>query len=186
MIPAFDDGANLLVTGRYVATIEEVRERFVTDERFARSVSRAAIFSEWEEATAALREAVPVAQVWLAGSFTTTKLDPGDIDCLYWLDADQVEAVSDVAARNVIGLFAQPNALREEFGLRIDSYVAVWRSIPDPALGDHLDWKYYRDRGHWDDFWQRHRTGPKYAPPGRPESIQRRGYLEVTLDGFTD
>lgn len=187
MIPAFEDGASSLVVGRYPTTMEEVRERFVTDYRFAGSTTRASIWDEWEQATAVLREAVPVAQVWLAGSFTTTKLDPNDIDCLYWLNTDLVSAaMSDDAAKNVIGLFAQPNALRQQFGLRIDSYVATWRSIPDPALGDHLDWKYYRDRGHWDDWWQRQRSGPKGAPPGRADSIQRRGYLEVTLDGFSD
>lgn len=187
MIPAFDVGASSMVTGRYAATLDEVRDRFVADAQFAGSSSRAPIWDEWQEATAALREVVPVAQVWIAGSFTTTKLDPNDIDCLYWLDADLVEAaMSDDAAKNVIGLFAQPNALRNSFGLRIDSYVATWRSIPNPALGDHLDWKYYRDRGHWDDWWQRQRTGPQGSPPGRADSIQRRGYLEVTLDGFSE
>lgn len=76
MIPAFEDGASSLVVGRYLTTVEEVRERFVTDDRFTGSTTRASIWDEWEQATAVLREAVPVAQVWLAGSFTTTKLDP--------------------------------------------------------------------------------------------------------------
>lgn len=185
MIPAFENGASSLVLGRHTATLQDVRDRFVDHGAFAASATRAGIWSEWEQATSLLRTVLPVAQVWLAGSFITTKLDPGDIDCLYWLDADEVSRVSDPGDRNVLGQFATPTALQSQ-GLRVDSYVVVWRSIPTPALADAYDLNYYRDRGHWDDWWQRERSGPKGAPAVRADSIQRRGYLEVTLDGFTE
>lgn len=184
MIPTFASGASAMTVGRYHATEQEVHQRFVADPQFAASSTRAALWDEWKQASDLLRNAVPVAHVWLAGSFTTSKLDPNDIDCLFWLDHEKVAALTDPAARNVVSVFATPNALKTATGLRIDSYVSMWRPIPLPAAADVVDLGYYQNRGHWDDFWQRQRVSTLGAAPTREDSIQRRGYLEVTLDGF--
>jgi hypothetical protein len=170
--------------------MDEVRARFVDHPDFAASTSRAGIWNEWQQATEVLHRVTPIASVWLSGSFTTTKLNPGDIDCLYWLDSDDVIAAqrSGDAARNILGLFAN-NALGDPpFSLHLDTFVASWRSIPEPHLADADDWRYWRDRGHWDDFWQRRRSPATEAgaTPTRIDSLPRRGYLEVEIDGFTE
>lgn len=176
--------------GRYRATVDEVKARFVDHADFEGSTTRARIWADWEKATGILQRIVPIACVWLGGSFTSTKTDAGDLDCLYWLDSADVERakMSGDAASNVLGLFASNQLNQPAIGLKLDTFIASWRSIPEPHLGDALDWKYYRDRGHWDDWWQRRRTPLTVAggTPARLDSLPRRGYLEVEIDGFAE
>ena len=175
--------------GRYAASIEQVHARFVAHPDLSGSATRAEIWSDWIKATDVLRRVLPVACVWLGGSFTTDKLDAGDMDCLYWLDFDEVARaqLSGDDARNVLGLFASNGLKQPGIDMKVDTFIASWRSIPEPYLADSLDWKYYRDRGHWDDWWQRRRSPLTEAGelPTRIDSLPRRGYLEVELDGFT-
>lgn len=176
--------------GRYATSLDDVRARFVDHADFAASTTRAGIWDDWMQATEVLRRVVPVACVWLGGSFTTAKVNAGDIDCLYWLDSADVATakLSGDAANNILSLFANNLLKKPPFELKLDTFTASWRSIPEPHLGDALDWKYYRDRGHWDDWWQRQRTPLTEAggTPARLDSLPRRGYLEVVIDGFAE
>lgn len=186
MIPAIAPGASSFEVGRYSSTLAELHAEYVAAPGFVSSSTRAAIWGDFVSATTLLQSVVAVATVWVGGSFTTSKVDPSDIDCLYWVEADLAEAAKSTGRRasNVLGAFAKPNTLKS-MGLRVDHYLMNWRSVPDPSLADSDDWKYYRDRGHWDDWWQRERQSPTGAPAARPDSVQRRGYLEVILDGFS-
>lgn len=165
-------------------SIDEVRNRFVTHTDFVSSTTRSDIWDAWNVATEALRRIVPVGMVWLGGSFTTSKLNPHDIDCTYWIDADEVEFVqSDAAKAAALSFFAQGRSLKSQ-GLPIDNFLLTWRGVPDPSLASTEDSDYYLARGHWDDWWQRERVSALGSPPSRQDAVSRRGYVEVIIDGF--
>jgi hypothetical protein len=44
--------------------------------------------------------------------------------------------------------------------------------------------QYLRRRGYWDDFWMRTRSGTKGQPFQVADALPRRGYVEISLDGF--
>ncbi|HEY4237424.1 MAG TPA: hypothetical protein VGM45_08825 [Gaiellaceae bacterium] len=185
MIPAIATGRDALDVGRYPTTLAEIEARFVTDAMFAASTTRAKIWDEWKVATDYLRAQIPVVAVWIGGSFTTTKVDPDDVDCLYVIDAAQLAIASaDPAKAAIIGNFARGKMIRNTLGWQVDTYICVWRPVPNPAIATQEDHLYYHDRGHWDDWWQRQRMAPSGAPYGRDDTLPRRGYLEVILDGF--
>lgn len=185
VIPAIAAGNHVLDLGRHPASLGEIESRFVNDPAFAGSSTRAAIWQEFISATELLRRNVSVAAVWIGGSFTSTKLDPGDIDCTYLIDVQHaVDAHSDPARAGVLAQFATPNSLKP-LGYRVDHFICVWRDVPDPAIVPRTgpEWDYYRMRGHWDDWWQRERVSPA-GTFARDDALPRRGYLEVVLDGF--
>ena len=163
MIPIVAAGNDALDLGRHPTTLTETEDRFVTNSDFASSTTRVGIWQEFLAATDVLRRNVPVAAVWIGGSFTTTKLDPSDIDCTYLVDAQQAAAIqADEAKSAVLAQFSTPNSLRP-LGYRVDHYVCIWRDVPNPAIVPRtsVEWDYYRVRGHWDDWWQRRRMSPR-------------------------
>lgn len=187
MIPAIQAGSDALDVGRHPATIAEIEARFVTHPDFAGSTTRADIWQEWLVATSYLRAQVPVIAAWIGGSFTTTKLNPGDIDCTYLIDHQEAAlATSDPARAGVLAQFSVPNTIRSALGWRVDHYVCVWRDVPNPGVVPRTapEWEYYRIRGHWDDWWQRRRMSAAGAVFTRDDTLPRRGYLEVMLDGY--
>jgi hypothetical protein len=169
--------------GRIRATIEEVAATWVDAPAFAQSTHRRAIWGEWLQAAAALRDAVPVCVAWLGGSFLSSKPEPGDLDCVWIIDDVMLAtAKMDPQRARLIALFA--NNQLGDVGMRVDSYVLAWRRRPGIAPRDQRDHEYVAARGYWDDFWQRTRNGAKGSQPHRDEALPRRGYLEVVLDGF--
>jgi len=134
-----------------------------------------------------------VYQLWLAGSFTTDKLDPGDVDVTYMIDgADHYNR--SPADRRVIESFLpsrDPLTGRpgRTHGLNLDSYVIDWWPyVPDPWINVHPE-EHYRaylsDRGYWDDWWLRRRSGAKGSPLTLADALPRRGFLEVQVRDFT-
>lgn len=82
-LPDFtDDG--VLPPGVHVATVDEVRERFVT--AFEGGAARRDIFERWVHHRDALRELVEVPSQRLCGSFVTDKAEPNDLDVVTLLD----------------------------------------------------------------------------------------------------
>ena len=178
-------GSTHFEPGRYGATQEEIEAFFVNDAQFANSSTRSAIWTEWKIATEFLSNFIPIACVWLAGSFASLKLDPSDIDCLYWIKAEDIAKakVEIPEASQVIEIFSK-SQVKNSYNLRVDSYIATWRPIPEPKYADYLDEEYYLLRGHWDDFWQRNRFTPEHLTPTIDDTFPRRGYLEVKFNGF--
>lgn len=162
----------------------EVEAHFVTDPVWTPSTTRPTIWADWQQITAQARKIVPIAAAWLGGSFLTDKLDPDDLDVVYLIDSRLLAGVTNPLHRGFLGLLAQGRALRALRGKRMDTFVITW--VPDPDAtrvvpGFH---DYIRDRGYWDDLWQRRLSGPKTAPRVPSDALPKRGYLEVILDDF--
>ncbi|TQR82647.1 hypothetical protein D8S82_31040 [Mycobacterium hodleri] len=132
-----------------------------------------------------LRSHIPICAVWLSGSFLTQKDEPDDVDCVYWAEDLEINnARANPVSAAVVDIFAQKDALRTAVGLRVDTFVVPWNCCPDLAIATIATTTYFQNRGHWDDFWQRMRSGAKSAPAVRADALPRRGYLEVIFDGF--
>jgi hypothetical protein len=143
---------------------------------------RAAVWSEWETLTNAVRAAVGrVPAVWLGGSYFTDKDQPGDVDCVYVLDREDVDRAR---LDPTVAAFLQAvagSAVKQHFGLRVDSYVLPWWPRPGTRRGtDDRRLTYLESRGYWDELWLRDRG----AGPGRLQQVPARGYVEVILDGY--
>jgi hypothetical protein len=181
VIPPFANPTGALPVGRYLTTVDEIHARFVEN----KSARRQEIWDDWNKATALLRSHVPLCGVWLSGSFLTEKDEPDDVDCVYWAEDGEINrARANPISATVIDVFAQKDALRNLVGLRVDTFVVPWNCCADLAKATIVTLSYFQSRGHWDDFWQRMRSGPKGAPAVRVDALPRRGYLEVILDGF--
>ncbi|MFF2454095.1 DUF6932 family protein [Isoptericola sp. NPDC058082] len=180
MIPEFDANTGALPVGRFPATIPEIRAALVEPFPLPR---REELWEEWLDATTILASHVRIACAWLGGSFLTTKPEPGDIDVVYWVEDTELQrAAADATTASALQTFTTPGWLHG-VGLRVDAYVVPWVSNGTAAPRGPEDMQYLRQRGYWDDLWLRLRSGAKGAPPSRLDSIPRRGYLEVNLDG---
>ena len=183
MFPAIDAATGTLPVGRFPATLAQVKATYVDAPEFAGSSTRSEIWDDFDDATRVLRDIVPVAYVWIAGSFTTDKLDPDDLDVIYWCEDRLVDLVTDVRDKQILELFAK-NQVRHTTGYRLDTRYGRWHVHPEAdrmPKAEHMS--YAAIRGYWDDFWLRSRSGAKTDPLVRDDALPRRGYLEVMLDG---
>lgn len=176
LIPEIDKQTEALPPGRYHATQAEVEAVFLTSQR------RKELWQEWQDATALLNSAVEIATAWLGGSFFTSKEEPGDIDCVYWVDAAHLANLGQ-DDQTIVEAFAGGGSL-EALGFRVDAYLVPWVSNPTPIPRGVDDRAYYQGRGYWDDLWAKMRSGAKNSQPSRLDSYPRRGYVEVTIDGY--
>jgi len=173
--------------GRILASLPFIESEFVSDAQYAASATRKSLWGEWQAAVQLLQSVVPVAAVWLSGSFISSKTDPEDVDAVFWVRDDLLEAARAADARNasVIAAFSQGRGVFEHLtGLRVDTYLCAWRPNPTVAPRDWRDTEYQTQRGYWDDFWLRHRSGTKTDPPVPEDALPRRGYFEVLIDGY--
>lgn len=181
------NSAGHLRPGRKQCSVEYAHEQLVAAERFVASTTRRGIWEHWLSVVEATRELVgEVCCAWLGGSFTSTKLDPDDIDTVFVVEStrlDRVMAAADDRAQ-LLAHIAESNL--RNLGLRVDSYVLAWVVNPQPAPVTPEADQYMWNRGYWDDFWQRVRSGGKGDPPCRRDALPLRGYLEVILDGFPE
>jgi hypothetical protein len=175
-VPALVGGH--LPMGRWVCSRDEVEMAFVpavpTD-------PRRLIWEQWMDLTDALQRIVgEVAACWLSGSFFSDKPVPGDIDCLYVVDTDRLATVVARGRKDEIAFVrhATTGKVKETYGLRIDSYIMEWVPTPGPIPGVGAQ-RYLSERGYWDDLWVRVKDNQP-----RLDSIPRRGYLEVIVDGY--
>lgn len=165
-----------LPLGRWPATPAEIEACFVTD----KSQRRQKIWNDWIELTEAIRDAVgAVPAAWLGGSFFTDKDEPGDLDSVYIIEAHRFLAAKGADARK--GQFLQVVASKRTkavFGLEVDSFVLEWVARPGVQRAPWAQ-EYREMRGYWDDLWSRERSVDQ-----RQDSLPRRGYVEVILDGY--
>ncbi|GAA2238506.1 hypothetical protein GCM10010401_08450 [Rarobacter faecitabidus] len=184
MLPGLDTRTGALPLGRFGATLDQIKRDFVDADYFSASSTRKQIWQDFWSATAGLRSVVPVISVWVGGSFLTDKLDPDDIDLVYWCQDNLVNQVADPRDRELLQLFAD-NLVRRATGLRVDTRYCQWHLYPEADRSSCLEHQaYVTARGYWDDFWMRRRAGTKDAPPQLADALPKRGYFEVELDGF--
>lgn len=140
---------------------------------------REALWGDWITLTATMRRIVGhLPSAWMSGSFFTSKPTPGDIDCVYVVDIEDFQRAMDRQDADSAILWAiANNRSKDLLGLNVDSFVLEWFPTPGPEAVSPPG--YYQWRGYWDDLWVR----LKDSNP-RLDSIPRRGYLEVTLDGY--
>lgn len=174
--PALLDGH--IPMGRWVCTLAEAEARYVPADA---ADPRRQIWDQWVNLTQALRTVVgEVAACWLSGSFFSGKAVPGDIDCLYVIDTDRLAAVSAAGdlARIAFVQAATRGGVKSRFGIPVDSFVLEWVPTPGPSAPVSAG-EYLGERGYWDDLWVRVKDADS-----RLDSIPRRGYLEVIIDGY--
>ncbi len=184
VFPALDAQSGLLPLGRYDASLPDIQANYVDDPRFSTSTTRREVWEHFISATNGIRSIVPVVCVWIGGSFLTDKLDPDDIDVVYWCEDTLVDRVKDPQAMLLLQLFAE-NKLRDAANLRVDTRYCKWHLYPEADRATSVEHQsYVLSRGYWDDFWMRKRSGAKTDPPQPSDALPRRGYFEVPLDGF--
>jgi hypothetical protein len=184
VIPPFDPATGLLPLGRHVCSADEVEIAFVKDISFFGSATRLAIWNDWNDALATLQSVVTVHAAWIGGSFTTSKLDPGDIDVTFIINGADMQQRSTPEQRTIT-LFDGNHQVEAVLGLKVDSYVIPWECLPVPAMGmSYVQDVYFWARGYWDDWWQRARQTPKGSPPVPADALPRRGYLEVLVSDY--
>jgi hypothetical protein len=114
----------------------------------------------------------------MSGSFFTDKTAPQDIDCVYLIDTADLQRVMRGGGPDAQLIWAVANSRAKSLlGLNVDAYILEW--APAPTAQPSSPTSYYETRGYWDDLWVRVRD----ADP-RLDSIPRRGYLEVIVDGY--
>lgn len=143
-----------LPLGRHVIDADELSEHFTS---VPDTVLRAALWQEWETATAAIRGSVgPIAACWISGSFLTPKDEPKDIDCVYVIHREVLEAVLPGSpGDNLLTVMISPSlSFRGVFGLRVDANLLPWWPRPGVCVGSTVRAeRYLWMRGYWDDLW---------------------------------
>lgn len=176
--------------GRQRCTLDCVEAEFVSAPKFAGSTTRRKVWEDFEAALELLKSAVKVHAVWLAGSFISAKLDPNDIDAVFVINARDLgrRAAADqqVVASFIDRVSTGSGTVAPKHGLKVDSFLLHWSPIPDLDLKNNANHMIYAaNRGYWDDFWCRNRTGQKYHPSTWKDALPSRGYLEVMVNGYT-
>lgn len=174
-VPALQ--GDYLPHGRWACSPTDIETAFVT----GRGPERAAIWQDWLRATALLKQLVGVVPAaWISGSFLSAKSVPGDIDSVFIIDTADLQIAQQQLGPSewaIVLALAGGNGARTQLNLNVDSYILEWSPTPTPANNSPQD--YYLRRGYWDDLWVRARDSD-----ARLESIPRRGYAEVMIDGY--
>lgn len=180
MIPDLTD-AGLLPVGRFQCTMDEVERRFVWDAAFQTSTTRADIWTKFQVLVArAKNEKAKIPSAFVSGTFVTSKIDPSDIDASLLVDASRI--TSDQTRGKIDAAIA---LAADQF--KLDVFLVWWSPEPvhagSGALANEAN-VYLRDRGLWDDLWQRNVAKTERNPFQRHHAFPQRGYLEVMIDGY--
>ncbi|MEU1866797.1 DUF6932 family protein [Streptomyces gardneri] len=193
MVPEWGD-SGFLPPGRYRLDPENTERLLVEDERFSSSETRRQLWDGLETYLSrffdledrhrgAIGDRGLVHAIWLGGSYVSTKLNPQNIDLTVLIDESVVASMKGLAGSRWLSSAFNRKARLAEFGvspLRVGyrPVVSVFRA----ELLEPDDQAYLRDRGAWDDWWQRCRpNGVDKTEPTLETVVPRRGYLEVTL-----
>lgn len=185
-IPPFDPATGHLPPGRYRTTLPEIHERFVRAPEFQLSSTREEIWTgftnylqAWKVSQAAIGQDV-LKVVWVGGSFTSSKLDPDDIDISPVYSETIVDDLhGTLGMKSLKKLIGNRTSITKKY--RVEPFPIPWRSLEstlNSAALSGADQAYLAKRGGLDDWWQRVRPpGPKSAPIA-PVEVAARGYLE--------
>jgi hypothetical protein len=138
MIPKFNDNGNL-PAGFITPKLEEFKERFV--HHFQDSTTRREIFNGYIRYNGKL-DTIKVATIqWVNGSYTTSKVNPGDIDFVTHIDAIELDRSGEMK-----GTFAKlTDKSRAKSECRCDVYfIAVYPpEIPELYESTKEDIEYW-------------------------------------------
>ncbi|MEU5203278.1 DUF6932 family protein [Streptomyces pseudogriseolus] len=178
--PEFVAATNCLPPGRYAMEPAGVERRFVTCEEFADSTTRAALWREWNEHLTLLETVTgnKIARAWISGSFVSAKIDPKDIDCTYFIESTDYDAL-DSEDREILQNLIDVKWCHKR-RMRIDPYLV-------PLVSGLKFWQLEREDlfsptarasfqsiGLYDEVWGRLK--------GEEDGLsRRRGYVEVLL-----
>lgn len=179
LIKVADSKYEVLPLGRYLVTFDEIEDAYVT----GLSAKRQEIWNAFRNCIGLIRSAVgSLAEVWIGGSFITSKEEPRDIDAVFLFTKDCFDAAASGSsndAKLVLSILTRSSKIN-----RLDPSVDGYALIVPPTEYDvsgEFETIYSRQRGYWDQFWSKTRfvdeksDGWKY-----PAS----GYLEVIIDGY--
>lgn len=183
-----------LAPGRYRLDPEQAEQQLVRDQRFAGSGTRQSLWTGLEtylsrffdledRHRATIGDGSLVHAIWLGGSFISTKLNPQNIDLTVLLDEGTAAAMRGLEGTRWLASAFNRKARLAELGvspLRVGYRPIV--SVFRPERLDPAEQAYLRERGAWDDWWQRCRpNGVDKSEPTIQSAAPRRGYVEVTL-----
>ena len=185
---SLDPLTGTLPRGRYLCDLADLKAEFVDSPWASASSTRREIWDHFERTRELYKDVDPklATAAWVGGSFTTTRLDPDDIDVTFLLDGSLYAALSNSQKKKVSRLAARDagnvSHLRSKLGYRIDCFALIVELVAMPWKNTTTEEDtYFRLRGVWDDFWQRQRGGAKDDPPTRSDAEAVRGYFEVLL-----
>lgn len=169
--------------------MRNIQERFVEHPEFATSVTRKARFQDlsdylgaWSQVEATTGRKVLLA-LWLAGSFVSARLDPGDLDLTPVIDGVVADDLKGRPGSGGVRMLSKDrDYVKSKF--RIEPFPVRWHPIAHPfesgvefAVDEAA---YLSDRGMMDDWWQRCKIDGE-DEPSIESSATRRGYLEVVI-----
>jgi hypothetical protein len=161
MIPEFDENGNL-PSGIHKPTTLEFMSRFV--ENFDTSKTRKDIFDGYKSYCGDLLQFDIATTQWVDGSFTTSKIDPNDIDIVTHLDA--IKITSKQMVDKIGKLFQNRNHLKSKY--KCDAY-AIPIYPPNHLL--------YNETVKWLDYWRN--------CFGKDRNKKTKGLIEFELDERT-
>lgn len=153
------------------------------------STSRPAIWEGFLSYLAAWDDAEELAEteilrgLWIGGSFTTSYLEPSDIDVSPIYDKDALVALSGKPGSGKIkALIAHRESIVATYN--VEPFAIPWLPIASTLLPDRLPLA-ERDalavRGGLDSWWGRMRPPGERVAPIPPTTLADRGYLEVIV-----
>ncbi|WP_254510927.1 DUF6932 family protein [Anatilimnocola floriformis] len=130
---------SLWPAGFHFCDLGQIRLRCVTAEQFRNSTVR----DKWMNRLEMIAERMTLANVngelWVDGSFVTTKLNPRDLDVCFYVKAELLEQGNKIQ-REAVKWF---DRLQITHG--VDAYISTIFSVTDPrheeTLNDYLFWK---------------------------------------------
>lgn len=161
-------------------SIQDFRNEFCWNDH------RHALVDDLERLLGEITKIFRVCAIWVGGSFVTKKESPGDIDVVLIFDGREISAIdpNDLNLRTLVS----PAGLRfltGYLGVKVDVYTITWNPVIGSQDEESVEiGQYHRNRGYWDDFWQRQRQGQKDAAPDISWTPPRQGYAEVTINGY--
>jgi len=138
----------LLPPGFHELSIERLREICVDAPDFRTSRARQNLMKALELVIDRLRAAQIEGEMWIGGSFMTTKAYPGDVDVALRL----ASAYFDIGTKEQIAALTWFTGIYATH--RIDGYLFFDYSPTDPRQSDALD-----DYLHWKNYWGQARDG---------------------------
>jgi len=141
MIPPFDKNGNL-PPGCYKPPLSEFEERFV--DNFPDSSSRPDIYEGYIDFSILICEEMPSAKKQvLNGSFTTDKIEPGDMDMLIVFDSELLTRIEKDKCPHVMN----NETIMDGYSCHSFPLVKYPKSKPE------LYQKYLKKKAYWIDCW---------------------------------